>query len=94
MTRRFMVRPQQKTKPPTVHRATLKRGSGKSRRYSSKMDSLTAVIAGLYSSSVAITHWHRMSADVQLYMILNTYFSECLGVLEKDRMFSASVMDA
>ena len=58
------------------------------------MDSLTAVIAALYSSSVTITHYGSISVGDQSCMICDTYFSKRFRVFEKDRMFSTTVMDA
>ena len=57
------------------------------------MDNLTAVMAALYSSSVAMTHSHQVLAGAR-YMVLVAYFSERFRSRQKDRMFSASVMDA
>ena len=58
------------------------------------MDNLTAVMAALYNSSVAMTHSRQLLVCMRSYTTSITYFSERFGVREKHCMFPASVMDA
>lgn len=82
-TKRFIVRPQQITKPPTAQRATFNRAFGKIRRYRSKIDSLTAVMAALYSSSVAITHSHQTLTSVRPCIISSLTLANVSGFLRR-----------